>query len=111
MDRQTLLAVLIGTCIVNGIFSPYLRVAIPITAVLMPELFPRTVEWVLFWSSVLLASATLLFSGVPAALYERLVERDPQGAASMWIWLAGAAMLSLPAAQNVAASFLASGRA
>jgi hypothetical protein len=84
-------------CIVNGIFSPFINLAILITAVLMPELFPRTVEWVLFWSSVLLASSTLLFSGVPAALYERLVEGKPESAASMWIWLAGAATLSLSA--------------
>jgi hypothetical protein len=97
IDRQTLLLLVFGVCIVNGIFSPYLNLAIPITAVLMPELFPRTIEWVLFWSSILIASATLLFSGVPAALYERLVERDPNAPASMWIWLAGAATLCLPA--------------
>jgi len=101
LDRQALLHLALGVCIVNGIFSPYLKLAIPITAVLMPELFPRTVEWVLFWSSVLLASATLLFSGVPAALYERLVEGKPESAASMWIWLAGALTLSLPAAGRV----------
>ena len=96
LDRQTLFLLVIGVCIVNGIFSPYLRIAIPISAVLMPELFPRSLEWVLFWSSVLLASVTLLFSGVPAALYERLVERGTEGTVSMWIWLAGAAALSLP---------------
>ena len=100
MDRHNLLPIVLGVCIVNGIFSPYLKLAIPITAVLMPELFPRTVEWVLFWSSVLLASATLLFSGVPAALYERLVERKPESATSMWIWLAGVMTLSLPAASR-----------
>jgi hypothetical protein len=100
LDRQTLFPVVIGLCIVNGILSPYLRVAIPITAVLMPELFPRTVEWVLFWSSVLVASATLLLSGVPAALYERLVDHDAESTVSMWIWLSGAALLSLPAVQR-----------
>jgi len=88
---------LIGLCIINGIFSPYLNIAVPISAALMPELFPRTVEWVLFWGSVLLSSATLLFSGVPAALYERLVDRDTGSTVSMWIWLAGAALLSAPA--------------
>ena len=100
LDRQTLLLLVIGVCIVNGIFSPYLRIAIPISAVLMPELFPRTLEWVLFWSSVLLASVTLLFTGVPAALYERLVERGAEGTVSMWIWLAGAVVLSLPVVQR-----------
>jgi hypothetical protein len=97
LDRQTLFPLILGVCIVNGIFSPYLTFAIPVTAVLLPELFPRTIEWVLFWSSILLASATLLFSGVPAALYERLVERDPDAVTSTWIWLAGAAALCLPA--------------
>jgi hypothetical protein len=98
--RHTLLPIVLGICVVNGVFSPYLNVAIPISAMLMPELFLRTVERALFWNSVLLASATLLFSGVPAALYERLVERDPKGTASMWIWFAGAVMLSLPAVQR-----------
>jgi hypothetical protein len=100
VDRQTLFLLVLGISVANGIFSPYLNIAIPVAAVLLPELFPRTVEWVLFWSSVLLASATLLFAGVPAALYERLVERNPEGTASMWIWLAGVAALSLPAAQR-----------
>ena len=93
-----MLSIIVGICIVNGIFSPYLNIAIPIAAVLMPELFPRTIEWVLLWSSVLVSSTTLLFSGVPAALYERLVVGDPNAAGPMWIWLAGAATLSLPAA-------------
>jgi hypothetical protein len=101
LDRQTLLLLIVGLCIANGIFSPFLALAIPVTAALMPELFPRTIEWVLFWSSILLASATLLFSGVPAALYERLVERDPNAAASTWIWLVGAATLCLPAVVRV----------
>src|SRR5215510_10931841 len=96
VDRQTIFLVIIGISIVNGIFSPYLNIALPVTAVLMPEIFPRTIAWVLFWSSVLLSSATLLISGVPAALYERLVERDPGATASTWIWLAGAALLSVP---------------
>ena len=96
IDRQNLLLFVIGVCLVNGIFSPYLNVAVPVTAALMPELFPRTVEWVLFWSSILLSTATLLFSGIPAALYERLVERE--STTSMWVWLVGAVVLSAPAA-------------
>ena len=76
-------------------------IAIPVTAVLLPELFPRTIEWVLFWSSILMASATLLVSGVPAALYERLVERDPESATPAFIWLACAAALCIPTVARV----------
>lgn len=101
LDRHTLLLLVLGLCIVNGIFSPYLNIAIPVTAALLPELFPRTVEWVLFWGSVMLSSATLLFSGVPAALYERLVDNNPEATTSMWIWFGCAALLSFPAVQRV----------
>lgn len=101
LDRQTILLLLIGLCIINGIFSPYLNIAIPVSAALMPELFPRTVEWVLFWGSVLLATATLLFSGVPAALYERFVGNEPEATTSMWIWFGCAALLSVPAVQRL----------
>ena len=100
-DRHSLLLIVLGLAIVNGIFSPYMNIAIPVSTVLMPELFPRTLEWVLFWSSILVSSATLLFSGVPAALYERLLERDRASTTSMWIWLAGALTLSLPAILRV----------
>src|SRR5258706_556057 len=32
-DRQTLLLLIVGLCIVNGIFSPFLALAIPVAAV------------------------------------------------------------------------------
>lgn len=97
MNREALLMMILGICMINGIFSPYLNVAIPITAVLLPELFPKTVEWVLFFSSIFVASATLFFSGAPAAVYERLVSRDTDSLVPMYIWLALALILSLPA--------------
>ena len=100
LDRQTQVLLVLGICIVNGIFSPYLKIALPITAALMPELFPRTLEWVLFWSSIMLSSTTLLFSGVPAALYERLAQGESASTVSIWIWLAGAALLTLPAVKR-----------
>ena len=102
MDRQTLFLLVIGICVFNGIFSPYLKVAIPVSAVLMPELFPRTLEWVLFWSSIMLSSGTLLFSGIPAALYDRLVEHNEENVTSMWIWFTGAALLTFPALHRFA---------
>jgi hypothetical protein len=101
LDRDTLLLMVLGLAIINGIFSPYLNIAIPVSAALMPELFPRTVEWVLFWGSVLLASATLLFSGVPAALYERFVDSNPEDLTSMWIWFGCAALLTFPAVHRL----------
>jgi hypothetical protein len=99
MSPRTLFVLVLALCMVNGLFSPFLALAVPITAVLIPEFFPRTLEWVLFFSSILVSTATLLFSGVPAALYERLIARDETSTVSMYIWLGGAALLSAPAIQ------------
>ena len=96
MDRQFLLFAVVGISVVNGLFSPFLAIAIPIATVLMPEIFPRSIGWVLFFSSLLVASATLLFAGVPAALVERLM-RGRGSDMPMFIWLAGVALLASPA--------------
>jgi hypothetical protein len=101
MDRNLLVFAVVGISILNGLFSPFLAIAVPISAVLMPEVFPRSVGWVLFFSSLLVASATLLLSGVPAALYERLVDGGRDGTPAMAIWLGGAALLALPAFQHL----------
>jgi hypothetical protein len=102
MDRNFLLYGVVGLSILNGLFSPFLAIAVPVAAVLMPEVFPRSVGWVLFFSSLLVASGTLLISGIPAALYERVVDRAPGGSVPMVIWLVGAAVLALPAIRHLA---------
>jgi hypothetical protein len=96
VDRQFLLLTVVAISVVNGLFSPFIAIAVPIAAVLMPEIFPRSVGWVLFFSSLLVTSATLLFAGVPAALIERLVTRDRNSDAPMLVWLAGTVLLAAP---------------
>jgi hypothetical protein len=100
MDRNFFIVTVVGISILNGLFSPFLAIAIPIAAVLMPEVFPKSVGWVLFFSSLLVASATLLVSGIPAALYERLVANGRGSTAALAIWLVGAAILALPALRH-----------
>ena len=100
MYRNFLLFTVVGISVLNGLFSPFLAIAMPISAVLMPEVFPRSVGWVLFFSSILVASATLLVAGVPAALYERYVGRGDSFA--MFVWIAGAVLMSLPALRHIA---------
>jgi hypothetical protein len=100
-DQRTLLMLVVGICVVNGIFSPYIAIALQIAPVLMPELFPRTVGWALFFSSIIVSTATLLVSGVPAALYEQLFAAGESSATSMSIWLAVAALMTLPALETI----------
>jgi hypothetical protein len=97
MDRQTLLVIILTVSAVNGIFSPTITIALPLAVVWLPEFLPREPSWAFYFSSLLISSATLLVSGVPAALYERLIDRDAGSLVSMYIWLAGAIVLSLPA--------------
>ena len=101
MDRNFLFFAVVGISVLNGLFSPFLAIAMPIAAVLMPEVFPRSVGWVLFFSSLLVASATLLASGIPAALYERLVDGARDSKVAMAIWLGGAILLALPALRHI----------
>jgi hypothetical protein len=59
-------------------------------------------ETLIFYvSSLMLATATIILAGIPAAIYERFVgARDDSTTVSLWIWLAGTALLALPAMGN-----------
>jgi hypothetical protein len=54
-----------------------------------------------YFSSLMLSTATVILGGIPAALYERLagIEGDST-VTSLWIWLAGTAILTIPAIGN-----------
>ncbi len=100
LDRRQMLTIIAGICMVNGIFSPYIAIALQIAPILMPEMFPRTIGWALFFSSIIVSTGTLLLGGLPAALYERFVPSDA-GLTSMWVWLAAATFLTYPALDTI----------
>jgi hypothetical protein len=101
ITRSGLFSIIVILCMINGILSPWLAIAFQIVPILMPELFPRTVGWALFFSSLFVATATLFASGIVPALYERLAPGGREGTASMWIWLTIATLISLPAIQSI----------
>ena len=72
---------------------------VPIAWRLVPFLFPVLAEAgqgvVIMAAGMALATTTLVVSGVPAAIYER-VTSAANTPASAWIWLAAAVFLSLP---------------
>ena len=50
---------------------------------------------------MMVSTATIILGGIPAALYERFIgAKDNSTIASLWIWLAGTAILTLPAIGN-----------
>ena len=49
----------------------------------------------------MLSTATIILGGIPAAIYERFAGiKDDSTPTSLWIWLAGTAVLTLPAMGN-----------
>lgn len=92
MTPQNLFVVTVGICLVNGLVSPMLGVLWLLHPVWMPEMLPMTNETVFYGASLMVSTATLLLSAVPAAVAERLgmpLER------AMWLWPAAAGTLLL----------------
>jgi hypothetical protein len=46
----------------------------------------------------MLSTAAIILAGIPAAIYEWIIgAKEDSTAASLWVWLAGTAILALPA--------------
>ena len=87
---------------VNGLFNQlWLLFALIHVQILAPALLFGSVSLTLLFSSLMVSTATIILGGIPAAIYERYVgAKDDSDAVSLWIWLAGTALLTLPAAGN-----------
>jgi hypothetical protein len=92
MAPQNVFVMVVGLCLVNGLVSPMLGIVWTLHPVWMPEMVPLTNETVFYGASLLVSTATLLLSALPAAMAERAgLPLDK----AMWIWLAGARTLLL----------------
>jgi hypothetical protein len=86
---------------INGVFSPLYLLAFVYSAQLMTAPLFGSVELIAYFASLMLSTATIILGGIPAALYERYVgAKGDSTEASLWIWLAGTAILSIPAIGN-----------
>ncbi len=103
MSREAYIFAILAFGIINGIFSPIMiAIAQPLTIVIgsgfMLLEFPKLL---LFFNSLIASTLAIMIGGIPAALFERVTGRKSSDATSMWIWLAGVALISLPAISNV----------
>jgi hypothetical protein len=92
---------------INGLFN---QVAIIFALLYVrpmagPLLFD-SLSLTLLFASLMVSTATVILGGIPAAIYERLTGASDSNDASLWIWLAGTAILTLPAIGNFFASGL-----
>jgi hypothetical protein len=90
MSPQSLFIVIVCVCLVNGLISPVLPIIWSLYPVWLPELVRPNNEVVFYGASLILSTATLLLSAVPAAIAER-AGLSQTGA--MGVWLACAAGL------------------
>jgi hypothetical protein len=87
---------------INGIFNQVaLLFALIHVQVLAPSLLFGSTALTLYFSSLMVATATVIIAGIPAAIYEKFAGvEDDSNVVSLWIWLAGTAVLTLPAIGN-----------
>lgn len=103
MSRENLLVAVIIVSILNGIFSPWVWLAVGMAPAWMPGFVGYTTETLFYGGSLLISTMTLLVSGVPAALSERFLRDDLSPTGVMWLWLSCALLLSLPAVEGLVA--------
>jgi hypothetical protein len=86
---------------VNGIFNPFFVIVFQVSIYLMSEPLFGSTAAIAYFSSLMLSTATVILGGIPAALYERYIgAKDDSTITSLWIWLAGTAILTIPAIGN-----------
>src|SRR6267142_6128290 len=87
---------------VNGLFNQTALIfALIHVQILAPALLFGNVSLTLMFASLMVATATIILAGIPAAIYERIVgAKDDSTQVSLWIWLAGTGLLAIPAVGN-----------
>ncbi len=102
MDRQFYYIAIAFFGMINGLFNQVaLLFAILHMQVLAPALLFGSTGLTLMFSSLMVSTATIILGGIPAAIYEHALGRgESSSEVSLWIWLAGTALLTLPAVGN-----------
>jgi hypothetical protein len=102
MDRQFYYIAIAFFGMVNGLFNQtWVVFTLVHVQILAPALLFGSVSLTLLFTSLMVSTATIILGGIPAAIYERVIgAKDDSTEASLWIWLAGTALLTLPAIGN-----------
>src|SRR6266852_9106782 len=102
MDRTFYFVGIAFFGMVNGLFNQtWLVFALIHVQILAPALLFGSVSLTLMFTSLMVSTATIILGGIPAAIYERVVGAKVDSTeTSLWVWLAGTALLTLPAIGN-----------
>ena len=98
MDRNLYYIGIAFFGMINGIFNPLMLFAYVWAKVLMSYPLFESEALIFYFAAMMLSTATIILGGIPAAIYERLAGiKDDSSVTSLWIWLAGTAILTIPA--------------
>ena len=98
MERNFYYIGIAAFAMVNGIFNPLIVVAYIWAKVFMSFPLFEVEALIFYFASLMLSTATIILGGIPAAIYEYLGGiKDNSTPTSLWIWLAGTAVLTIPA--------------
>jgi len=102
MDRNFYYVGIAAFGMINGLFNQaLLPTAYVFVKILAPALLFGSESLTLMFASLMASTSTIIAAGIPAALYEHYVgAKEDSTEASLWIWLAGTGILTLPAAGN-----------
>lgn len=83
---------------INGMFHPFRVLTFVFTNYFMAFPLFGSPSLILFFSALMLSTATIIIGGIPAAIYERYAGvKDDSNVVSLWIWLAFTGLLTVPA--------------
>ena len=98
MDRNLYYIGIAFFGMINGIFNPLMPLAYVFSKVLMYVPLFGSESLIFYFGALMLSTATIILGGIPAAIYERIQGvKDDSTEGSLWIWLAGTALLTMPA--------------
>ncbi len=101
MERQWYYIGIAFFGMINGMFNPLRVFSYIFSKILMDVPLFGSEALIFYFSSLMTATATIILAGIPAAIYERLAGiKDDSTVVSLWIWLAGTAILTVPALGN-----------
>jgi hypothetical protein len=86
---------------INGIFNPLMVFAYVWAKVLVSYPLFGYEPLIFYFASLMLSTATIILGGIPAAIYEHMAGiKGDSTVTSLWMWLAGTAILTIPAIGN-----------
>jgi hypothetical protein len=101
MNRNPFYVGIAFFAMINGLPSPLFEAVFLYTLPLLWGPLFGSPALIAYFASLMLSTATVILAGIPAAIYERFVgATDDSTDASLWIWLAGTAILAIPAVSN-----------